>query len=85
MKSLILALLFVSVTASADDYISGYTRQNGSQVQPTVRSSADSSRTNNYGSLGNSNPYTGSYGTRNTYSTGSRPRTYKFGRSRRFR
>jgi hypothetical protein len=50
--------------ASADQYVHGYTRQNGTYVQPYMRSSPDSSYNNNYSVSPNVNPYTGQQGTR---------------------
>lgn len=44
-------------------YVNGYTRSNGTYVEPYHRSNSDSYKFNNYGSKGNTNPYTGSRGT----------------------
>ena len=42
---------FVSLApARADQYVSGYTRQNGTYVSPYVRSTPDGNPYNNYGS-----------------------------------
>ena len=66
MKKLALILAMVAFTGSAyaGEYVNGYTRSNGTYVQGYTRSSADSSYNNNYGTRGNSNPYSGSEGTR---------------------
>jgi len=65
MKTLCYALLLMLVTSSvfADEYVHGYTRKDGTYVQPYHRSSPDSSYNNNYSTKGNSNPYTSEYGT----------------------
>lgn len=57
------ALLALTAPASADEYVHGYTRSNGTYVQPYYRSSPDSTVSNNYSYEGNVNPYTGSVGT----------------------
>ena len=45
-------------------YVQGYVKSNGTYVQPHYRSAPDSTTSNNWTTRGNSNPYTGSYGTR---------------------
>jgi hypothetical protein len=57
------ALLFTTAPTSADTYVHGYTRHDGTYVQPHYRSSPDSTVTNNYSYEGNANPYTGQVGT----------------------
>ena len=71
MKKLatIVALIVASATVSADTYVRGYIRSDGSYVAPHYRSSPDSSRFNNYSTQGNVNPYTGQPGTVNPYAT----------------
>ncbi len=49
-------------SATADDYVNGYTRSDGTYVQGYYRSSPNSYRYDNYSSSGNTNPYTGSRG-----------------------
>jgi hypothetical protein len=61
ITALLLALT-LSLAASAhagDVYVNGYTRQNGTVVQPYVRSAPDGIPSNNYSYPGNTNPYTG--------------------------
>lgn len=54
---------------SADHYVNGYTRQNGTYVQPHHQTAPNQYRYDNYSSQGNVNPYTGQAGTqRNEYS-----------------
>lgn len=45
-----------------DQQVSGYTRSNGTYVEPYHRSQADSNPYNNYSTQGNTNPYTGQRG-----------------------
>lgn len=73
MKKLIFALISLSATASfADQYVNGYYRSNGTYVQPYHRTEPDSTKLNNYSTVGNTNPYTGKAGTVNPYgSTGN--------------
>lgn len=68
MKSLLIALCFLSGAAGAQTHVDGHWRKDGTYVQPHYRSTPDQRRDNNYGSQGNYNPYTGQQGTRNPYS-----------------
>jgi len=64
MKCLmILTVLTVSSLAIGDQYVNGYTKRDGTYVQPHFRSSPDSSQFNNYSYQGNTNPYNGNVGT----------------------
>jgi hypothetical protein len=45
--------------------VRGYTKKNGTYVQPHRRSAPDGSKTNNWSTKGNVNPYTGKQGTQN--------------------
>jgi hypothetical protein len=49
--------------ASASEYVNGYTRKDGTYVQPYYRSSPDNSYNNNYEVKPNVNPYSGKEGT----------------------
>lgn len=64
---LLLASLFIGSLASADVYVDGYTRSNGTYVSPHYRSSPNGTTMDNYSTQGNTNPYTGSTGYRNPY------------------
>jgi len=73
MKKILLAVVAIAFLlpfiVSADTYVDGYTKSNGTYVEGHYRSSPNSKRYDNYSSQGNSNPYTGSQGTqRNEYS-----------------
>lgn len=64
MKSIItIALLALSAQATADEYVNGYYRQDGTYVAPHMRSSPNGQTWDNYSTKGNVNPYTGQQGT----------------------
>lgn len=65
LVSVILAVLtLLPILASADAYVKGYHRKDGTYVQPHYRSSPDRSYNNNWSVSPNVNPYTGQQGTR---------------------
>jgi hypothetical protein len=65
---MVAASVLVPFAAFADQFVSGYTRSDGTYVAPHYRSTPDSSYNNNWGVQGNINPYTGAMGTqRPTY------------------
>lgn len=51
----------------ADTYVKGYTRRDGTYVQPHYRSDSNNTKLDNYSTRGNINPYTGKYGTKDPY------------------
>lgn len=57
-------LLAVTLPAFAQVHVRGYTRSNGTYVQPHMRSAPDGNAANNWSTRGNVNPYTGAVGTR---------------------
>lgn len=66
-------LCAISIAATgafaADRYVGGYTRQDGTYVQPHHQTAPNQYRYDNYSSQGNVNPYTGQAGTqRNEHS-----------------
>lgn len=65
----VLAILSVIIT-QAQTYVRGYTKKNGTYVAPHYRSSPNSTKSDNYSTKGNYNPYTGKPGTKrdDTYS-----------------
>ena len=67
IKTLAAAAIFISASSAAlaDEYVNGYTRRDGTYVQPHMRSSPDGNPLNNWSTRGNVNPYTGDVGTRN--------------------
>ena len=70
MKKLILVLaamlVFVVSTVYAQVQVDGYTRKNGTYVQPHYRSSPNNTVRDNYSYKGNTNPYTGKQGTKSS-------------------
>lgn len=74
-----IAFLFAAANtfAQTSTYVSGYTNSNGTYVQGYYRTTPNSTRNDNYSTVGNVNPYTGTYGTKpattyapsSTYST----------------
>jgi hypothetical protein len=69
----ILAILVIicvtSFSAYADVYVRGYSRGNGTYVQPHYRSNPDGNRYNNWSTYPNVNPYTGRMGTKHLSNT----------------
>jgi len=57
-------ITFFTSSAFADSYVNGYTKRDGTYVSGYTRSSPDSTNWNNYSTQGNTNPYTGSEGTK---------------------
>lgn len=53
MKTLIAVLALFTTTAIAGTNVKGYTRKDGTYVQPHIRSNSDSNRSNNYNSKSN--------------------------------
>lgn len=68
-----LAGCLMASAASAQVYVDGYTRQDGTYVQPHYRSAPDGNPYNNYSTQGNTNPYTGQQGTVNPYGSSYNP------------
>lgn len=70
--TLVISLL-VSSTAEAKEShsVRGHVTKNGTYVAPHRSTNQDSSRSNNWSSKGNANPYTGKKGTQDPY----RPRS----------
>lgn len=71
MKRLLIIAAVAAFSSSviADTYVQGYTRSDGTYVQGYNRTDANSQRSDNYSSQGNTNPYTGKAGhQRNEYS-----------------
>lgn len=77
MKVVAIAFAFaLAATAAQAQYLSGtgsnpsthtssgYTRSNGTYVAPYVATNPNGTQRDNYGTSGNYNPNTGSYGTR---------------------
>ena len=70
--ALAVAAISLPAAVSAQVYVQGYTKKDGTYVAPHYRSNPDSNPFNNYSTKGNVNPYTGQPGTKNPYgSSGS--------------
>ena len=68
MKKFLIFCLFIVLynqTLYSQVRVSGYTRKNGTYVQPHIRSSPNSNPYDNYSFPGNTNPYTGKTSTGN--------------------
>lgn len=50
--------------ARSDQRVRGYSKKDGTYVQPYTKTSPDRTRNNNYSTRGNTNPYTGKAGTK---------------------
>jgi hypothetical protein len=74
----LIAFLFAAITSFAQSsvYVSGYTKSNGTYVQPYYRTSPNTTRNDNYSTVGNINPYTGTSGTKPADSYYSSPKSY---------
>lgn len=60
----LVVICVASLSATADVYVQGYYRSNGTYVQPHYRSNPDGNFNNNWSTYPNVNPYTGSVGTK---------------------
>lgn len=70
MEKIIIALALSAISTgaiAADQRVDGYTRKDGTYVEPYHRTAPDPRRDNNYESRGKTNPYTGKEGTRDPY------------------
>jgi hypothetical protein len=74
MKRIAIAavLAVMGTAAHADTYVNGHFRKDGTYVQPHYRSNPNNSTFDNYGTKGNSNPYTGEKGTADPYASSNR-------------
>ena len=75
MKNLLFTTAFLLIAslsfAQSSVYVSGYVNSNGTYVDSYYRSAPNSTALDNYSTIGNVNPYTGSYGTKSLYTTPS--------------
>ncbi|MEY3499412.1 MAG: hypothetical protein RL308_1081 [Bacteroidota bacterium] len=80
MKKLFFFIAFLFAAANSfaqtSTYVSGYTNSNGTYVQGYYRTTPNTTRNDNYSTVGNVNPYTGSYGTKPADSYYSSPSYY---------
>lgn len=73
ITGLLISTVVAAGPAEADQYVRGYYRSNGTYVQPHYRSSPNGNAFDNWSTRGNVNPYTGTRGTRDPYSSYSSP------------
>jgi hypothetical protein len=78
MKRLVLVAVMLATAASTNaqqrTHVDGYTRSNGTYVQPHDRTAPDRTRNDNWSTRGNTNPDTGVRGTKpRDEDTGYRP------------
>lgn len=76
MKKVLIAIFAILSLANmlfADKYVNGYTKSNGTYVKGYYRSSPNSTKSDNFSTYGNTNPYTGKKGTKkyNNYNSSS--------------
>ncbi|MFY4803604.1 hypothetical protein ACOTWC_05965 [Aliarcobacter butzleri] len=64
MKIVFFVLLCASINLFADNYVNGYYKSNGTYVNGYTRSSSNSTKSDNFSTYGNVNPYTGKEGTK---------------------
>ena len=77
---LVTAIVLVSsVSFGRDTYVHGYTRPNGTYVQPYHRTEANDNPYDNYSTKGNVNPYTGKEGTVDPYKANYKTYDSNFG------
>lgn len=84
MKLPVLVVAFIAIAVPAfaqSNNVQGYTRNDGTYVQPHHRTAPDRNPYNNYSTQGNSNPYTGQAGTRSPDSVQDSYRQNSYGTS----
>ena len=66
MKKLLVALILLTPTFAHAKSVStkGYVKKSGTYVAPSHKTSPNSTKTDNYSTKGNVNPYTGKQGTK---------------------
>lgn len=73
---LLILLFFSSLQLFAKDvHVNGYYRKDGTYVQPHYRTSPNSTKSDNYSTIGNVNPYTGKAGTVEPYNYSNTAKT----------
>ena len=60
-----IATLFLSFSVSASCFVNGYYKSNGTYVQGYYKSCPNSTKSDNYSTWGNTNPYTNEKGYNN--------------------
>lgn len=67
LATMAIGLLLATGTAAADKRVKGYVTKRGTYVAPHYQTRSNSTKTDNYSSKPNSNPYTGKKGYVNPY------------------
>lgn len=84
-QTTLIILVFLLIFCShswAQKHTNGYYKQNGTYVQPHYSTSPNSSRSDNWSTRGNVNPYTGKSGYRDPYHSSPNQLTPRQPRSR---
>ena len=61
----LLSFLFIASVQAYDVKVSGHSNSNGTYTQEHYRTSPNNTQSDNWGTKGNSNPYTGQSGSKN--------------------
>lgn len=79
VSKILVAVLCLATATSAfaqrTTSVRGYTRKDGTYVAPHVRTAPNSTRTDNWSTRGNVNPYTGREGNKDPYAPQNTSRT----------
>jgi hypothetical protein len=76
LKIAVLVLLAIATTSAfpkSSHGVRGYTKKDGTRVQPHRATNPDKSKANNYSSKGNTNPNTGKEGTKDPNAPKKKP------------
>ncbi len=76
IAGLIVPVLAVPAQAQKTVFVRGYVKADGTYVQPSARTAPNSTKTDNWSSVPNVNPYTGKAGTVDPYAP-PKPTTYQ--------
>lgn len=60
------SIMGAAMPSQGDVFVSGYTKRDGTYVQPHYRSSPNGTPSDNWSSRGNQNPHTGKVGTKSS-------------------
>jgi hypothetical protein len=88
MKTRLLLAIAISTLISATahaEWVSGYTRKDGTYVAPHTRTDPNSTTFDNYSTKGNYSPSTGKEGSRDPYALPTSPNPYYGGSNKRTR
>lgn len=85
MKIFFIAIILsvIASSASADQYVNGYMRKDGTYVQGHYRTNRNNYSYDNYSTRGNGNPYTGQRGYVDPYASSNQIKPIRFPRQYR--